>query len=433
MEELKRSKVEIAKENSRFLRGTLTEELAKETTSFPHDQTDILKAHGSYQQDDRDLRQQLLKARKPKHFYFMVRIKIPGGLLTADQYLACDDLATHHANNTLRITTRQGFQLHGVLKKDLKTTIRGIKECLLTTLGACGDVERNVMTCPAPTAGRKRALIQEYAKKISDHLLPRTQAYHEIWMNGEKIQEVGRVEELEAGTVGEEEPIYGRVYLPRKFKSGIAFSEDNCIEVHTQDIGMVALLDPKGELEGFDVLVGGGMGMTHARPKTFPRLGDLMTFVPKEEIVKLCEAIVLVQRDYGANRSHARMKYLIADKGLDWFKDEVEKRFGKPLGSPRPLPSFTIEDHLGWHPQGDGKFFLGISVENGRIKDEGALRYKSGLRCLIETYRPGVRLTAHQNILLTDIPAETRKGFEVLLKEFGIKREDAISNPERYP
>src|SRR5215471_1596106 len=294
------SKVEHIKNESQHLRGQISEELAQDTSHFSEAHVQLIKFHGIYQQENRDVRQANKVARAEKAYQFMVRSRIPGGVLTAEQYLVEDDLAERYANGTLRITTRQGFQLHGVLKGELHATIHAINEALLSTLAACGDVNRNVMACPAPVANRAQAQIQEIAHQIAMHLAPRTQAYHEIWIDGEQVETV----QLPAET--ETEPIYGPTYLPRKFKIGVAFPGDNCIDVYTQDIGLVACLEGE-QLDGFTILVGGGMGMTHGKAETFPRLATPLCFATAGEVLQVVETIVTIQRDYGdrQNRKHA--------------------------------------------------------------------------------------------------------------------------------
>ncbi len=420
-----RSKVELIKEASRYLRGTLKETLASDATHFSEDEKQLLKFHGTYQQDDRDLRKQLQQQGKEPHYMFMVRVRMPGGALTAQQYLACDELASKYANGTLRLTTRQGIQFHGVLKRGLKATIAGINQALLTTLSACGDVSRNVMGCPAPAAGQRSAQVVECARQLADHLSPRTKAYHEIWLDGERVGSAAEREPVE--------PIYGKVYLPRKFKIGIAMPEDNCVDVYSQDIGLVALL--RGEtLEGFNVLIGGGMGMTHGDKETFPRLADPMAFVTPDQLVSVAETIVTVQRDHGdrKDRKHARMKYLVQEWGVTKFRAEVERRLGRRLADLRPMAPLGMDYHLGWHPQGDGRWFLGLSIENGRIKDAGALRLRSGLRTVVERFRMPLRVTPMQDLLLTDVTEAQRSEIEAMLTSYGIPLLQTIANVQRY-
>lgn len=414
------SKVERIKSESAYLHGQIAEELEQETNRFSEAQVQLLKFHGTYQQEDRDQRQARKAGGAEKAYQFMVRSRIPGGVLTAEQYLAEDAIAGRYGNGTLRITTRQGIQLHGVLKGNLRATIHDINAALLSTLAACGDVNRNVMACPAPTASRAHARVHEIAHTIAMHLAPRSKAYHEIWIDGEQVQTVQQEEE----TV---EPMYGPSYLPRKFKVGVAFPDDNCIDVYTQDVGLVAHLEGEHgaedeRLAGFTVLIGGGMGATHGKAETYPHLAKPLCYVTVDEVLEVVETIVTIQRDYGdrQNRKHARMKYVVAERGIPWFRAELESRLGRGVQDPRPVAWSDVEDHLGWHEQGDGRWFLGIYLENGRVRDNGELRLRQGLRAVIDEFRPGVHLTAQQNILLTDITEEQRPALEARLAEYGI-------------
>lgn len=356
---------------------------------------------------------------------FMVRAKIPGGVLTADQYLVFEDLAGRYGNGTLRVTTRQDFQLHGVLKGDLKTTIRTVNDALVTTLGACGDVVRNVVSCPAPLRGESRDEVLAFARRLSDHLLPRTRAYHEIWLNGEKL--------TDDESQPEADPIYGTRYLPRKFKVGIAFPDDNCSDVYSDDLGFLAITDG-GRIRGFNVLVGGGLGATHGKKETYPRLADPLTFATPDEAVGVAEAVVAVQRDYGdrTNRRHARLKYLLDDRGLDWFREQVEQRLGRSLPPPVPVEVSAIHDHLGWHEQGDGRWFYGVFIENGRIRDNDDVALRTALRRIVELLRPGVHLTPQQNLLLTDIPDASRALVERILADHGAPALERVSIVRRW-
>lgn len=414
------SKVERIKKESAHLRGHIAEELQQDTSRFSEDQIQLLKFHGTYQQENRDQRQNRKVAGEEKAYQFMVRSRIPGGVVTAEQYLAEDDLAGLYGNNTLRITTRQGFQLHGVLKGDLWSTIHEINEALLSTLSACGDVNRNVMACTAPLANREHARVHEIAHNIAMHLAPHSKAYHEIWIDGEQVKTIQEEE------TNEVEPIYGPTYLPRKFKIGVAFPGDNCIDVYTQDIGLVAHLENNGanheHLQGFTILVGGGLGMTHGKADTYPHLAQPLCYATADEVIEVVEAIVTIQRDYGdrQNRKHARMKYLVAERGIAWFRAELENRLGRSTQEPLPLTWQAVDDHLGWHDQGDGCWFIGLYVENGRIKDEGEFRLRTALREIIAEFRPGIHLTPQQNILLTDIPAEQRESLNERLASYGI-------------
>jgi sulfite reductase (ferredoxin) len=405
------SEVERIKAESRGLYGTLAAELANDATHLTDDAKQLLKFHGSYEQEDRDLRRERKKAGLEPAWQFMIRSKIPGGFLTAEQYLAHDDLAGRFANQTLRVTTRQDFQLHGVVKRDLRRTIGALNEALITTLGACGDVVRNVLSCPAPLAGGLRNEVLEVTRRVSQHLLPTTRAYHEIWLNGELV----------AGGEPEPDPIYGTNYLPRKFKTAIAFPEDNCTDVFSNDLGLVVI--QSGEhLAGFNVLVGGGLGRTHGKDDTFPRLASPLAFVTPEQVVEIATAVVVVQRDHGnrSERRRARLKYLLEERGVDWFREQVERVLGRRLEPPRAVEVTGIHNHLGWHRQSDGQWFLGVFIENGRIRDTDERRMRAALRRVLETIRPGVRLTPQQNILLTDVPAKRRREIDHILADHGV-------------
>jgi len=424
------SKVEHLKAGSRQLRGTIAEELQSDA-EFSHESEQLLKHHGTYQQDDRDHRKDKNPDGTPKgkQYICMVRTRIPGGKVTAEQFLAELDLCDRYGNGTLRVTTRQGFQLHGVLKRNLKSAIRGINQTMLTTLAACGDVERNVMCCPAPHHGNKiRQQMQEMADRVAEHLKPRTTAYYEIWLKDENGQETNVAEFKPV-----DEPIYGERYLPRKFKTAFALPEDNCVDIYTNDLGFLTIVE-NDEIAGYNVLVGGGMGVTPSAQKTFPAVAKKMAFVTPDQVIGVAEAIVKVQRDFGnrSDRKIARLKYLIADWGLDRFKAKVEEYYGAPLSDPHPADVSDVDDHMGWHEQGDGRLYLGINIENGRIKDEGSLRIKSGLRKILEKYRMRTRLTALQSVILCDIDPAHRDDINQILAEHGIKQSHELSLVRRF-
>lgn len=430
-EEAKRSKVEILKENSRQLRGTIAEELRQPEIPFSDDSEQLLKPHGVYQQDDRDHRREKNPDGTPKgkKYICMVRTAVPGGKLTADQFLAHLDLCERYGNGTLRLTTRQGMQLHGVLKRNLKATIRRINDTLLTTLAACGDVKRNVMSCPAPYCNYPvRDEMQKLADRLAEHLKPRTTAYHEIWLTDEDGVQTNVTEWQPV-----EEPIYGTCYLPRKFKIALALPEDNCTDIYSNDLGFLAVVEG-GKVIGYNVLVGGGMGHTPSAEKTFVALAKPLAFITPEEVVPVAEAIVKVQRDHGnrADRKLARMKYLIHNWGLDKFKATVEEYYGRRLAVPHPTEVVGVDDHIGWHEQGDGKLFLGINIENGRIKDDGAARIKTGLRTIVQKYRMRLRITPLQGLLLCDIDPVDREDICRLLSEHGIKQDHEITPLRRW-
>jgi sulfite reductase (ferredoxin) len=438
----KPNKVEITKANSDYLRGDLAEGLANDSSGFDEQGTQLLKFHGLYQQQNRDERKAARTApapvapgaaeaeapnaaKAPKHHSFMLRTKLPGGHLTAEQYLVHDDIADRYANGTLRITTRQCFQFHGIIKGDLRATMQELNDTLVTSLGACGDVVRNVCCCPSPVDDPIRREIEATTRQISDYLLPRTRAYHEIWLDNEKV--------YDGEKLNEDEPIYGKTYLPRKFKIAIAYPGDNCVDVYTQDIGLIAIVDGS-TLLGYNVLVGGGMGMNHTKADTFPRLGDPLAFITPAEVLPVVETIVLVQRDYGnrTDRKYARMKYLIHNWGIDRFRAEVETRLGYTLQPFAPMPPLQNELHLGWQEQGDGRWYLGISVENGRVADFGDRRLKSGLRAVVEAFGPGVRLTPNHDVILTDLQPEQRPLVEALLRTYGVDVGEPLSNIQLF-
>ncbi len=442
-----RSAVEAVKENSQALRGTILEELQQDSDHFGEANKQLLKFHGTYQQEDRDARKARRGEGLGKHYMFMVRCKIPGGRLTAEQYLALDDLADRHGNGTLRFTSRQGIQFHGVLKKHLKNTIAGINQCLLSTLGACGDVERNLMACPAPHHhdGVHQEL-QATAARLAAHLAPRTGAYHEIWLNGKPVPSGVRGQGSGVSKDGgdsltpdpwpltpEEEPMYGKVYLPRKFKTGLALPEDNCIDVYAQDLGLLAIVENHA-IVGYNVLVGGGMGMTHGNANTFPYIAQPICYVPAGQVLHAAESVIRLFRDHGnrADRKRARIKYLVHDWGVERFREVLAGYLGGPPALPRPVEVHGHDLHLGWHPQGDGKWYYGLSVETGRVKDEGPLRLRSGLRALVERFRPEVRLTPGQDVLLCYLPGNALPAVERMLEEYGIPRPDRLSPVQRY-
>lgn len=427
----KLSKVELLKESSHQLRGTLDEELGNDKPEFSDDAATLLKHHGSYLQDDRDSR----KAKdedgkaKGKQYSCMVRTRVPGGRVTAEQFLAELDLCEHLANGTLRITSRQGFQLHGVLKKDLRESIREINRIKLTTFAACGDVNRNVMACPAPYKNNSvRDQVQALALEMAEHFRPKTTSYFDLWLKDDDGQEVDATEFQPV-----EEPIYGTRYLPRKFKMAIGFPEDNCVDLYTQDLGLMAIVED-GQIIGYNVLAGGGMGRTPSAEKTFPALAKRLTFATPAQVIAVSEAIVKVQRDYGnrEDRKRARLKYLISDWGVERFKAKVEEYFGAPLPEPHPADVTGVDDHIGWHEQGDGRLFLGINIENGRIKDEGSLLLKTGLRAILRRFGMETRLTALQSVILCDIDPKDRAEIDQLMSAHGMKSVEQLSLIRRY-
>ncbi|MEH1907362.1 MAG: sulfite reductase, ferredoxin dependent [Nostoc sp.] len=424
----KPSKVEGIKENSNFLREPVATEILEETTHFTENAVQLLKFHGSYQQDNRDNR---LKGQE-KDYQFMLRTKNPGGLVPPQLYLALDKLADEHGNHTLRATTRQGFQLHGILKKNLKSAIATIVNNLGSTLGACGDVNRNVMAPPAPFKNRPEyQYAWEYAQNIAELLSPQTGAYYEIWLDGEKAISAEENPEVKAarqrngnGTIihDNEEPIYGTYYMPRKFKVSVTVPGDNSVDLYSQDLTLVVITNKKRQLEGFNIFAGGGLGRTHGKEETFARLADPIGYVAKDDVYNIVKAIVATQRDYGdrTDRRHARLKYLINDWGVDKFRTQVEEYFGKPVEAFKPLPEFKYHDFLGWNEQGDGKLFLGISIENGRIKNEGSFQLKTALREIVEQLNLSIRLTPNQNLIFYDIEPDSKQAIQDILSRHGV-------------
>ncbi len=427
------SKLEGIKERSNFLREPVATEILQDTTHFTEDALQILKFHGSYQQDNRDNR---VKGQE-KDYQMMLRTRSPGGFIPAQLYLTLDKLSEEYGNHTLRTTTRQGFQIHGVLKKNLKATIAAIVRNMGSTLGACGDLNRNVMAPPAPYKNKPEyQYAWEYADKIADLLTPQTGAYYEIWLDGEKVISAEEAAEVKAarqkngtGTIfhDREEPLYGTHYMPRKFKICVTVPGDNSIDVYTHDISLVVILNEQAELEGFNVLAGGGMGRTHNKEETFARMSNPIGFVAKEDLYDLMKAIVATQRDYGDrfNRRHARMKYLLHDWGVEKFKAKLEEFFGKAIAPYRELPEWKYLDFLGWHEQGDGKLFFGLSVENGRVKDTDNWKLKTALRDIIEKFGIPMRLTANHDIILYEIAPENKEEIAAMLSQRGIE-----TNPE---
>jgi sulfite reductase (ferredoxin) len=419
------SKVERVKEASRALRGTIAADLARDTATFDEANAHLLKFHGIYQQEDRDKRKEARRRGLDRHYQMMVRTRIPGGRVSPEGYLAHDEIATRWGNGTLRITTRQDFQLHGVLKGDLRAGIHAINEALMTTLGGCGDQVRNVMCCPAPLHDRLRTELRAALPALVSGLTPTTRAYHQIWIDG---QPVGDPEP-------EPEPdvLYGTRYLPRKFKVGLAVEGDNCIDVYSDDLGLVAMHGPDGGLAGFTVLVGGGLGRTNNKPDTYPAVGRPLAFVPTGHLVETARAVVAVQRDFGnrSDRRHARLKYLLAERGLPWFREQVQSRVPFELADPRPLRWEPLDDHLGWHEQGDGRWFYGLFVENGRIQDDGELRLGTALRRLVREDRPVLWMTPQQNLIVGGVEPRRRAAVERLLAGHGVPLTERVPQTVR--
>jgi sulfite reductase (NADPH) hemoprotein beta-component len=408
------------KEASPTLAGTIAATLANNSVDrFSDDDYEFLKFHGIYQQDDRDQR------KVAKHYMFMVRGRLPGGVVQPEHYLTFDRLATEYGNKTLRITSRQGFQFHGIVKSGLGPMMKGINDALTTTLAACGDVNRNVMAAPTPAISPLVETVQADAAKVSDALLPQTKAYHQIWVEGERLN----LEEQPKDFV---DPLYGKTYLPRKFKTAFAIPPLNDIDVFTNCLGFAAIVE-NGALVGYNLLAGGGMGMSHGNAQTYPRLADVIGFVTREQLVDAAKAVVMVHRDFGdrTNRKHARLKYVLEEKGVEWFRNELEQRLVFKLQPARPFKFTRQGDTFGWHEQLDGNYFLGLFVECGRIKDTEKVRQKTALRKIVEKFHTEIRLTPSQNLLLTNVKPAERAGINQILAEHGVPVENQATVIQR--
>ena len=401
------AKNEQIKAESNFLRGHILADLEDASSAtITEDSNQLAKFHGVYAQDDRDLRSARRKEGKEKAYIFMARIRVPGGICTTAQWLAMDAIADARANGTLKITNRQSFQLHGVLKGDLRPAIREVNQALLDTLAACGDVNRNVMCNPNPYLSHLHAQTLGIARAVADRLLPRTRAYHELWVGDDLVG---------GGEPEDEEPILGKTYLPRKFKTVFAVPPSNDVDVFAHDLGFIAITDDDGKLAGFDVTVGGGMGMSHNQVETYPRLADVLGFCRPEQVVDVAEKIVTVQRDFGdrTDRKHARFKYTVADRGLVWIRTEVERRLGWQFGVPRRFEFTDTGDRYGWTdgPNGDSHFTL--FIENGRVK--GAT--KAALREIAKVHKGDFRLTPNQHLMIASVAKADRPAIEALLRK----------------
>ncbi len=418
----KLSKAEAVKQQSRQLRGHIARDLDDTVAPFDNEGYSLLKFHGIYQGYDRDSSTERKQRGDDKLWQFMVRVRIPGGRLTADQYLALDGLSDRYADGSLRVTTRQSIQFHGVVKAGLKSAITEINAALLTTLAACGDVVRTVTTTPAPIRDPVHDRLEAETRRLSSHLLPRTRGYHEIWVDGAPWQE-------NAGAADEPDPLYGERYLPRKFKIGLAVPEDNTIDVLTNDLAIVALFEAD-RLTGYNFLLGGGHGMTHNNPKTYPRLATPVAFVEPEDLLEAAAAVVRLHRDHGdrGNRRHARLKYVIAENGEDWARERLSKYLGKALEPCREMPAFAVPDHLGWHQQGDGKLYLGIPVSSGRI----IAAVRTALREIVDRFRCDPILMPSQDIILSEIRPEDRRAIEEVLRENGVRLAGDMLPAERW-
>lgn len=403
--------VEGLKARSNFLRGTLVESLADNATgALSEDDTQLSKFHGFYQQDDRDVRSDRLRQKLEPAYSFMIRVRVPGGIATPQQWLALDEVARDCGDYTLRLTTRQAIQFHGVSKRDLKKSISRINNRLLDTIAACGDVNRNVMCSPLAEKSAIHRAAYATATAISEHLTPRTRAYHEIWLDGEKVE----------GSI-DVEPIYGSTYLPRKFKIGIAIPPSNDVDIFSQDLGFIAI-EKNGELIGFNVTVGGGMGMSHNEPDTYPRVADVIGFCAVDQAIEVAENVVMLQRDFGdrTNRKHARLKYTIDHRGLDWFREELFGRLGYRLQDEKKFLFVSRGDQFGWSKSHDDRWDLTLFIPEGRIKDDDQHRVLTGLREIAQIHNGDFRLTANQNLIISGIDAVDRPAIEKLAEHYGI-------------
>ena len=426
MADQKLSEVEHIKTGSDYLRGTLVQSLDNKITGalYPDD-TQLIKFHGAYQQTDRDLDSER-KAQKLEPLYsMMIRIRVPAGVATPTQWLRMDELVDRYGNGTLKLTTRQAFQLHGIRKRDLKATIQGFNEVLLDSIAGCGDVNRNVMCSPNPDESKVHAAVWEVSKRISAEFTPKTTAYYEIWMDGQPVDESQPFSTAKTktadGAAADVEPIYGKTYLPRKFKIAIAVPPYNDTDIFANDIGLVAI-EQNGTLLGFNVAAGGGLGMTFGMPDTFPRLADLLGFVETADILKICEAVITTQRDHGnrENRKFSRLKYTIERMGLETFKKEVERRAGVVFQDLKPYRFAHSGDPLGWTKTHEGRFNLGLFIEGGRIADRPNFPLKTALRTLALVHDGDFRLTGNQNLVIGNISAEKRPIVEAILEKYGI-------------
>ncbi len=408
------SRNERIKEASDYLRGTLAEGLREEITgAIVEDDQQLVKFHGMYLQDDRDLRPERTRKKMEKAFAFMIRVRIPGGVLSPQQWLALDQVARDYGNHTMRLTTRQTVQLHGIIKSNLKATLKEVDAALLNSIAACGDVNRNVMCGANPEQGPAHAAALDLARAISDHLTPQTPAYREIWLDGEKI--AGDEDDVV-------EPIYGKTYLPRKFKIVVAVPPSNDVDIFAHDLGYIAIRDDNGSVAGWNVTAGGGMGMTHGEEDTYPRTADVLGFCATKDAVAIAEAVVTVQRDWGdrANRKHARLKYTIEDRGLDAFRAEVEKRAGVTLAPAKPFTFTSTGDRYGWSDGADGRSHLTLFVQNGRLTDSDAAKQMSTLRRIAENHDGEFRITPNQNRIVAKIAPERRTEIHWAAKAAGL-------------
>lgn len=424
----KLSEVEHIKEKSKYLEGTIEDSLKDETTGnlYAQDQQ-LIKFHGSYVQSDRELDKER-KAQKLEPLYsFMIRVRVPGGVASAAQWITMDNLATKYGMPTLKLTTRQAFELHGILKHNLRNTIKEINNSLMDSIAACGDVNRNVMNTVNPNTSAIHDAVQDMALAVSAHLTPKTTAYYKIWVNEEHV--AGQAEEAEI-----EEPIYGKTYLPRKFKITFAIPPYNDTDVYAHDIGLIAI-EGNGLLKGFNYSIGGGMGMTFGDETTYPRIGNLIGYASADKTLDICEKLVTIQRDFGnrENRKLSRFKYTIDRVGLDFVKAELNRRLGYELEAPKPFRFTTNGDSFGWIKGVNGKWFNTLYIEGGRVKDTEKFRLRAGLRAIAEILEEGdFRLTANQNVVIGNVEESIKPKIEKLLEEYGISEHQEVTTLHQH-
>lgn len=440
--EKKVSEVEIIKDKSRYLRGTLVESIKNEVTgAIAADDTQLIKFHGSYQQTDRDLDSERKRQKLEPLYSYMIRVRVPGGICTPQQWLNMSDLADKYGNGGLKLTTRQAFQLHGILKRDLQKTIKGFNEVLLDSIAGCGDVNRNVMCNPNPYQTAAHAEVYQHCANISAHLTPKTSAYYEIWLENQMADSAEQVTaETPAGKIAakandlltrtlglgktDEEPIYGKHYLPRKFKIAVAIPPYNDVDIFANDIGLIAIIED-GILMGYNVAIGGGFGMTFGMPETYPRLADVIGYCDKSNVVDVCEKIMTIQRDWGnrENRKFSRLKYTVDKYGLDAFKTEINKRCGYDLLPAKNYQFDSTGDQYGWSENYNGNLNLTLFIEGGRVKDTPQYKLKTALHKVAMLGLGDFRLTGNQNLMICNIPVRSKDKVQNILSEYGVMRE----------